>query len=342
MFVRVSCLLLAFAASALSQTLTNDTVERFEFIEPHLGTTVRLVFYAPNASAAQQAASNAFARVRALDAVLSDYKDDSEVRRLGRSPESMVVGPDLWSVLSASREVSRDSGGAFDVTVGPLVMMWRQARISGRLPPQAVRDKRLAVVGWEKLKLEQSREQAARGIGTVTPVPRTRLDLGGIAKGYIADQVLASLVADGCPRAMVDAGGDLALGMAPPERAGWRVVVERPGGDQGTATEPLPQGAVASLLNLSSCGVASSGSRYQFLELGGQRYSHIVDPRTGLGTTHGWQVTVVAPEAMSADAWASAFSVLGPDGSARLKTIPDSVKPRWLRPATAEPATEKP
>jgi len=313
--------------------LTPDALERFAFTEPHLGTHVRLVLYAPNAVQAERAASNAFARVRALDAVLSDYKDDSELRRLGRSTGSTEVGPDLWAVLSNAQNVSRASGGAFDVTVGPLVMMWRQARISGRLPPKTVLEKRLAVVGWEKLKLAKA--GGDRIGGTVTPPPRTRLDVGGIAKGYIADRVLASLAADGCVHAMVDAGGDLALGLAPPGKEGWRVVVERPSaqGEGEGEDEGEGEGKGEDVLELASCGVASSGATYQFLELGGTRYSHIVDPRTGLGTTHGWQVTVTAPNAMLADAWASAFSVLGRDAAARLNTVPKAVTPLWQQPA---------
>lgn len=310
--------------------MTNPTVERFEFTEPHLGTHVRLVFYAPEVKSATRAATNAFARVRALDAVLSDYKDDSELRRLGRSAGPTKVGADLWAVLSNAQGVSRASGGAFDVTVGPLVMMWRQARISGRLPPKAVLEKRLEVVGWQKLKLEKEGESG----GVVTPLPRTRLDVGGIAKGYIADQVLASLVADGFTRAMVDAGGDLALGLAPPGREGWRVVVEQSAAEENGKGNG--EGKEARVLELASCGVASSGATYQFLELGGRRYSHIVDPRTGLGTTHGWQVTVTAPNAMLADAWASAFSVLGREGSARLKTVPETVTHHWEQPARSE------
>lgn len=327
--------------------MTNAAPERFEFSEPHLGTDVRLVLYAPNALHAERAATNAFARVRALDAVLSDYKDDSEVRRLGRSAGPTEVGADLWAVLSHAQDVSRASGGAFDVTVGPLVMMWRQARISGRLPPKMVLEKRLKVVGWETLTLERVRGLDAvndvRGI--VTPLPRTRLDLGGIAKGYIADQVLASLAADGCARAMVDAGGDLALGLAPPGRAGWRVVVEQFGKREGEGEgkgEGEGQGPEPLVLELVSCGVASSGATYQFLELGGQRYSHIVDPRTGLGTTHGWQVTVTAPNAMLADAWASAFSVLGPEAAAGLKTVPKTVTRHWEPPAPSSVPASSP
>lgn len=253
--------------------------------------------------------TQAFQRVRALDAVLSDYRHDSEVRRLGRAGKPTQVSRELFTVLQYAQNVSRKTDGAFDVTVGPLVMMWRQARISGRLPPAAERDRRLAVVGWEKLVL---------GDREVTPAPKLRLDLGGIAKGFIADEVLKTLENGGFPVALVDAGGDIAAGKTPPGEASWRVVIDHK--NQDPEVIQLPGGRA----------VATSGSTYQFLEINGVNYSHIVDPRTGLGTTHGGQVTVMADDCMAADAWASALSVLGAEGAKSLQ-LPESLKVHWSR-----------
>jgi thiamine biosynthesis lipoprotein len=190
-----------------------------------------------------------------------------------------TVSDDLRDVLRAAVAVSEASDGAFDVTVGPLVALWRAARATGRLPDAAALEAARAKVGWRKLEVRGNHVELAPGM---------RLDLGGIGKGYAADAALATLRARGVERALVDIGGDLALGEGP-----WTVRV---------AGEPR---------ELERCGVAASGDTERFVEVDGVRYSHLLDPRTGLGLTHGIEVTVIAPTATEADAWASAASVLG-------------------------------
>ncbi|MHC5005512.1 MAG: FAD:protein FMN transferase, partial [Planctomycetota bacterium] len=141
-----------------------------------------------------------------------------------------------------------------------------------------------------------------------------QLDLGGIGKGFAADAAAEVLVARGCPRHLVDVGGDLRAGAAPPRRRGWTV-----------ALQPSGPGRDAIVLWLENAAVAASGDTEQFLEIDGRRYSHIVDPRTGIGLTTRAKVTVVAPDATAADALASALSVLGPDaGFAALPRVPGS------------------
>lgn len=266
-----------------------------------MGSPVRLVFFARDETRAREAAGAAFAVFERLDAAMSDYRADSEVTRLaefaGRGP--VRVSDDLARVLAAARGFSEASGGAFDVTVGPIVALWREARRTGVLPSDAEREAALALVGYRRLEVD-------RAAGTARlATPGMRVDLGAIGKGYAADRALEALEANGVGSALVETGGDIALGAAPPGRGGWRIDV--PGG-----------GAVVAARR----GVSTSGDLEQFVLAGGRRYSHVVDPATGLGVQHVSTVTVVAPDATTSDALSSALGVVGPG---RAKALAESI-----------------
>ena len=274
-----------------------DAQVRREFSAVHMGVPVRMVLHASSDAIASDAARAAFARVAALDDIMNDYRPASEVRMLSERPgDWQTVSPDLFAVLVRAEEVSRNSGGAFDVTVGPLAQLWRTSRQTRRLPDP------------EDLSRARSRSGAPMfEVDTFTTtvrlwVPNMRLDLGGIAKGYILQEALKTLRAHGVRSAMVEAGGDVVVGDPPPGQAGWSVFVA--GGDTATLSRAKA---------LSNVAVATSGGSEQYVEIGGVRYSHIIDPRTGLGVTGRHIVTVIAEDAALADAAATALSVLGPD-----------------------------
>lgn len=273
-----------------------------------MGLPVRILLYAPNRRRAEIAAEAAFARIAKLDAIMSDYRDDSELRRLeAASPAWTPVSPDLLEVLTAAHALARDTDGAFDPTVGPVVALWREARKTGALPAPAALEIARALVGWKHIEINRAR-------GTVR-LAKTgmRLDLGGIAKGYILEEALKTLRAAGLGRAMVESGGDIVVGSGPPGLAGWRVDVPGASSDfKDRASE------------LTNAAIATSGAEAQFVDIGGVRYSHVVDPRTGIGVTTGVTARVIAREAATADALATALSVTGPDGVARvLAAYPD-------------------
>jgi len=265
----------------------------WERVEPCMGTLFRIVVHGHDAAAAQQAMDAAFVRGRDLDAKLSDYRADSEINRLSDAPAR--VGEDLWTVLAVAQRVARESDGAFDVTLGPVVRLWREARRTGRLPSEAERARARSLTGWHRVHLDQ-------GTRAVRIDPGTRLDFGGIAKGYAAGQMLAVLRDRGFPQALVAAGGDLALGDAPPGHKGWRIELD-------WTNEQL---------TLKNCAVSTSGDAEQWVEIGGERYSHIVDPRTGLGLRNSSPVTVIAPTGLLADPLATALSVLSPEEGTQL------------------------
>ncbi len=263
-----------------------------------MGTLFTITLYAPDGALAGAAADTAFGLVDTLEDVMSDYQADSELMRLCDQPygKPVPVSQDLFDVLLGARKVSEISNGAFDVTVGPYVRLWRFARKRKALPtPDEIAAARDAV-GWQKLKLDHKSR-------TVTLlVPNMRLDLGGIGKGYAADRALELLRARGYDRALVAASGDIAVGNPPPGHRGWNVAITAL--DAGT-------NRVARTLLLHNAGISTSGDTEQYVEIGGIRYSHIVNPLTGLGLTNRIQVTIIAPNATSTDSLDTTVSVLG-------------------------------
>ena len=270
-----------------------------------MGTLVRLVLYAPEASAAERAAKDAFARIRALDMILSDYRESSELmevsRRSGGGPVS--VSEDLFRVLHAAQDVARRSDGAFDVTVGPLSVLWREARREKVLPDPARVDVARRLVGAGKMELDEGKRTVRlRDAGM-------RLDVGGVAKGFAADEAAAVLGRAGISSALVAAGGDIVVTAPPPGAAGWRIAVAAL---EGADRPP------AGYLTLHDAAVSTSGDAEQFLLVNGLRYSHIFDPRTGRAIAGPSSVTVIAARGTTSDALATAVSVLGGEPGTRL------------------------
>lgn len=279
-------------SACLALVACAEPPSRHEFTELHMGMAVTIVLHAADEAAARAAARSAFERIALLEDVLSDYRAGSEARQLARRAEAephtwIPVSLDLFQVLTVALEVARASEGAFDPTLGPLVTLWRQTRETGQLPHRAALDSARSLVGWQRLALDTA-ETAVRLTRS-----GVQLDLGGVAKGYILGEALAALAQAGAPSAMIQAGGDIVLGEAPPGREGWDIQI---GGQLHT---------------LSETAVATSGTGEQFVEIEGVRYAHLLDPHTGLGLTVARQVTVVGPDPATADALATAVAVMG-------------------------------
>lgn len=298
-----ACLILLVAAP---DNLAHELdVIRFEFSQAHMGTRFRVVLYAPDAGTAERASKAAFDRVAHLDDSMSDYRETSELMSLCRRAggPAVKVSDDLFRVLAASQQLAARSGGAFDVTTGPVVRLWRRARRTQVMPDPARLAEAQALTGYTKMHLD------ARARTVRLERPGMLLDLGGIAKGFAADEALAVLRKYGVTRALVAAGGDIVAGDAPPGIEGWTVAVL-----------PLDARVKSSSQNLllKNCAVSTSGDVEQHVEIGGVRYSHIIDPRTGLGLRGQSSVTVVAPDGTTSDAAATAVSVLGPARGVKL------------------------
>ena len=279
--------------------------ERFEATHPTMGTEFRFVVYAQDAQRARAALNDAKGRLDALNASLSDYVATSEISRLSAASGKgywRLLPDDLWVVLTRGNRLATQTKGAFDVTVGPLTRLWRVSRRTGRLPSDDRLAEALAATGFRFLELDAGRQRAR------LTRPRMRLDLGGIAKGYAVDEALSRLLEHEITVALVDGGGDLRVQGIPPDSDGWRIGVRDLASEDELGIRTLT-GDVA---------LATSGDLYQTVKIGGREFSHLIDPVSGLGLEFRRSVTVEAPDAITADALASALSVLPVAASRRL------------------------
>lgn len=279
---------------------------RHEYSQVQMGVRARIVLYTATESDAVTAAQAAFARIAELDAVMSDYRVDSELMLLcdkaGQGPAP--VSRDLFEVLEFASQLHDRSGGMFDVTAGPVVKLWREMRRSGTLAtPEAIAAAK-DLVGSQWMILDRRKH-------TVELMkPGMRLDLGGIAKGYACDAAAAVLRKRGVNQFLVAMAGDIVVGEPPPDRDAWEVAVEGGVGASSPAGPPV--------LHLTDSAVSTSGDAQQFVQIGERRYSHIVDPRTGLGSSRRIAATVVAPRGMMSDSIATALCLLPVDDGLEL------------------------
>jgi thiamine biosynthesis lipoprotein len=297
-----------------------DELQKFVFEKPEMGLPFRISLYAKSEAAAKNAADVAFARVQELNAIFSDYEDDSELSRLSRSSGSgkkVPVSAPLWTVLERAQQLAEQSNGAFDVTCGPLTSVWRRARRKFELPPPDLVTEMRARCGWQKLRLSAENKTAE------LMVPQMRVDLGSLAKGYAVDAALQVLRDQGYPIALVAGGGDMAAGTAPPGKKGWRIEVAPLDSEGGAAKPP------AVIVEIANCGLATSGDLFQRLEINGKRYSHILDMRTGQPLTDHALVTAIGSDCFTASL-STCLGILGPAEGAKLAKKWNVVA-RWQR-----------
>jgi len=271
-----------------------------------MGTTFTIVAYDEDRARLESATDEAFEEVRRLDSLLSNYKKDSEWSRVNREAahRPVAVSQELFELLSTCLDYSRRSGGAFDITVAPLVKIWGFYKGHGRLPHRAEIRNALAHVGYEGLILDP----VSRTVRFAKP--GMEIDPGGIGKGYAVDRVVELLKAAGVGIALISAGGSsiYALG-TPPGQAGWKVKVRHPKSAGRTIEETI----------LNNESMSTSGSYEKFFVAGGRRYTHIFDPRTGYPATGAVSVSVIAPKTIDSEAWTKPFFIRGRDWTARHK-----------------------
>jgi thiamine biosynthesis lipoprotein len=260
-----------------------------------MGTVLEITLVGRDEGEARAALVEIFALAERLDALLTVYDAESELSRLNRAAGQgrRAVDPELARILELAKTYARLTRGSFDVTVGPLVEIWTEAARRGT-PPSALK---LAgareLVGWELIRLhaDGSAELARPGVS---------VNLGGLAKGYALDQMLALLEKRGIDNALLSFGqsSTWALGH-PPDAPGWRLLARGP--DEG----------LLGVLTLENQALSVSGSLSQWVEIGGRRYGHVLDPRTGEALQRRRQALVVAPNASLAEALSKALLVLG-------------------------------
>jgi thiamine biosynthesis lipoprotein len=274
---------------------------RVETDDEAMGTTFSIVAYGDDRAHLERAVAAAMDEAHRLDALLSNYRPDSEWSRVNRGASTALVSasPELFALLDACLAYSRTSDGAFDITVGPLMKVWGFYKGEGQLPRAADVASAMARVGYRHITLD-------RATRTVRfDVPGIEMDPGGIGKGYAVDRMIDVLRGRGVTIAKVSAGGSsiFGLGAPPDEPRGWPVPIRTP----GTMT------AVSANVFLRDMSISTSGSYEKFFWADGRRYAHIFDPRTGYPSLGTSLVSVVAPRTIDSEAWTKPYFINGRD-----------------------------
>lgn len=306
---------LLFAAAGVSldawpgaeppRTQTPELV-RAEGSADAMGTAYSVVAYGRDRGRLEAAVAEALDEARRLDQMLSNYKPDSELSEVNRfaAVRPVPVSDEFFGLLSACVEYSRESEGAFDITVGPLMKVWGFYKGSGHLPHRAEVRGALDLVGYRNIILDASQKTVrfAR--------PGVELDPGGIGKGYAVDKMAALLRQDGVAAALISGGGSsiYAIG-APPNEPGWKVAIKNPRDPSKTVTDAI----------LKDDSLSTSGNYEKYFWAEGKIWSHIMDPRTGFPSEGTLSVSLITPRTIDSEAWAKPYYILGRDWTVRHK-----------------------
>jgi len=283
-----------------------------------MGTFARVVVIAKDSNTASECINAALDEIYQVDQLMSDYKKDSEISQVNTEAfnHPVKVSRPTFEVLQKSIEFSQLSEGAFDITIGPLVDLWRSAAEANSVPTEAELADARSKVGFEKLILDAN-EMSVR-----FAVDGMRLDLGGIAKGYAIDKAAEAAQRCGALGAMVDIGGDIrCFGTPPKDRNKWRIGLQ----DPNQAKDSFSTGQPLVILKLKNAAVATSGGYRRFALIEGKKHSHIINSRTGHSSDQLTSVTIICKNATDADALATAVSVLGAEkGLALIEKLPQT------------------
>lgn len=268
---------------------------KFNFSQPKMGSPFNITVYANDSIQIKEVTKQAYLLVDSLNLIYSDYLENSELSKLstkaGQKSFTQVT-PALWDILQKSVQASQKSDGAFDISIGRVVKLWRKTRKDKILPQPIVLQEAIKTVGYHAIRMNPANKSVRLS------KPNTLLDLGGIAKGYIAQVIVDFYRAKGFKKVLVDAGGDLAMSWE--GTSGWKIGINVPNSEE----------LIQQYLVLQNQAVATSGDMYQYVTFNGKYYSHIVNPATGMGLTERKNVTVIAPDGATADWLATACSVL--------------------------------
>jgi thiamine biosynthesis lipoprotein len=295
--ISLLCILTCFQAAAQYRKLS--------FQQPKMGSLFNLVIYCQDSAEAANAAAKAYRLIDTLNEVYSDYLPSSELNRLCAEAGNgrwIKVSEPLFHILRIAWYASKISNGSFDVTAGPLIRLWRKARREKILPSKDSMQLAKKLSGYRLMELD-----------TIQKTIRLKkagmqLDLGGIAKGETAQRVCDRLRESGFPYSLLDAGGDIVAGSVPPGVDGWHVAINLPESEETMQYQLL----------MKEQAVTTSGDLYQYVELNGKRYSHIVNPVSGYAITNSRNVTVISKKGTEADWLTKACSILPVSKALRL------------------------
>jgi len=292
-----------------------------------MGTEFTVAAYGRDPKFLAETVEQVFEEIDRIDAQMSNYKPESELSVINREAASRAVEvePSLFALIQKSLQFSEDTGGAFDITVGPLMKAWGFFRGEGRLPGAEELHAVLRHVGYQHVKLDCT----ARTIHF--DVPGIELDLGGIAKGYAVDRAVGILRENSVTAALVSSGMSsiYALG-APPNEQGWKIILRNP----FDSTVP------ADVVYLKNFSMSTSGNYNKFFKLGGKTYSHIMNPHTGMPVENMLSTTVFAADTTDSDALSKLY-VLGTEGSRRYLAAHRDIQALFYLPASSEKKFER-
>ncbi|HZY63064.1 MAG TPA: FAD:protein FMN transferase [Edaphobacter sp.] len=312
--ILVLALVLLQVGAAFAQSGAKSlSLQPFHDSHPAMGTVFTIDVYAPDQQTADEWMQMSFDEIDRIEALLSNYRSSSELSRINReaADHAVTTDPETFSFLRSSVGWSRRTGGAFDMTVGPLMRAWGFFFDRGRVPSQTQLQSLRKQVGWEKVILDPA-NRTVRFAGNT----HIELDPGGIGKGYAVDHIAALLRQQHVRSALISAGTSTiyAIG-SPPDKSGWLVHVP----------DPAHNGKILSTIVLKNTSLSTSGCTEKFFIKNGRRYCHILDPRTMSPVQNMLQTTVISPSATDSDALSTATFVMGPQASARvLRSTPHS------------------
>ncbi|MFC1628318.1 FAD:protein FMN transferase [Gemmatimonadota bacterium] len=297
---------------ALWQTRSERDALRFITLtsEPAgiMGTTCRLAVVARTVEAdrAEEALADAESVLRGIELEISSWLNTSLIARFNQAPagEAIELSEISYDLLRHAQAAHQETHGTFDVTVRPLIMLWRGSVQAQHLPTPEEITRARETSSWDLIDL--------RPMEIVKISDGAQVDLGGIAKGYAIDRAIDAIQNAGVAGGLIDVGGDLRVFGQPPDGHAWQVDIRDPAGS-----------GIIGRLSIESGAVCTSGDYSRFNEIAGERYSHIIDPRTGRPAEIAISVTVIAPSALLGDIWATSLSVLGPDG---ITSLPDGLE----------------
>ena len=280
-----------------STPLLQAQTRKFSYSEMKMGSAFNLIIVSADSNKANHLARKSYELVDSLNHIFSNYDSSSELSKINASAGLLPykMSRAMLDLVQKSQYAYIQSKGAYDISIGPLSSLWRNARKAKLFPEASTVLATKKLVGLNQVKINKR-------LGTIfLPNANMQLDFGGIAKGYIAQWVINFLKANGIQQALVDAGGDIVMSGPPLNQQGWLIGVNLP-----ETTDQL----LNKKLQLSNCSVATSGDVYQFIEYKGVKYSHIINPLTGYGVTNLRNVTIIAKTGATADWLATACSIL--------------------------------
>jgi thiamine biosynthesis lipoprotein len=281
--------------------ISGSSLKAFTQVACLMGTEVRIKAHALDRAHTERVFRDAFDRIRAVELVMNVHSPGTPISVINKSGKARahVVPEEFGIVVSRSLVLCRETDGALDITVKPVLDVYRSSEALNRAPSRDEIASALSHVGFAKVSVsEDCRTLTLADDGMA-------LDLGATAKGYAADKATEILLQNGIEHALVEAGGDIRFAGSRSDGAPWRIGIRDPREEEGV---PM------AVLELAQGSVCTSGNYEQRLRMGGRTVSHIVDPRTGEPCDEIPSVTVIAPDGLTADGLATALSVLGEQG----------------------------